>query len=322
MTSYVIGPWVRGDRFYGRRALLDELLAARTGHDWVVGCRRVGKTSLLRQLELEAPAHGFAPLVWDLQGAEDATELALALEDALLDAAAGHAALGIEAPDRVSTGVGAALRQLAAAARGRGLTPLLLLDEVEELLRLAEVAPAAVAALGESLGGPTAPRAVMVSSVRLAELRHRAELTGPLERALAAPHWLGPLEPAAAAALVRQAQQPGADRPALSETAVARVVASTGGHPYLTQLVAKRACEAGDDNVDLTVATLRQDPAVRSLVAVDLELLAPADRALCLATVAGRPCEPAPGQLARLVGLGLLRADPAGGPPLPGHAFL
>ena len=86
---YVVGQWVRGDRFYGRRALLREALEGSRDRLWVVGMRRVGKTSLLRQIEQlagETPGGSVVPVVWDLQGSDEADELDLGLHDALLDA--------------------------------------------------------------------------------------------------------------------------------------------------------------------------------------------------------------------------------------------
>lgn len=320
MTGYVIGPWVRGARFYGREALLAALLAGGDRICWVAGCRRVGKTSLLRQLELLAPKHGYTPLVWDLQGADDEPELRLGLEDALLDAAATVTALGVASPPAAEGTVGDAIDTFAAAVRADGRTPLLLIDEAEELLTLATSAPAAVARLGTALAGTAAPRVVMTSSVRLARLGADAGVARWLAPALARPHWIGPLEAAAARAVVRQEHLEAASRARLGSPAVERIVTATGGHPYLTQLLAKRATECGD--VDQAVASLAHDPAVRALVAVDLDLLEPDDRRLCEAIAAGRLCETTAEQLARLTGLGLIRPGAPGGPPASGHVFL
>ncbi len=84
---YVVGRWVRGKSHYGRQRLIDYLLATSDSATWLVGTRRMGKTSLLRQLEYVAAADSpFVPLFWDLQGCrtsgEMAAELAYALEEA------------------------------------------------------------------------------------------------------------------------------------------------------------------------------------------------------------------------------------------------
>ena len=51
IIPYVVGQWVRGDRFYGRQAHLQEILEGPRESLWLLGTRRIGKTSLLRQLE-------------------------------------------------------------------------------------------------------------------------------------------------------------------------------------------------------------------------------------------------------------------------------
>jgi predicted AAA+ superfamily ATPase len=88
-VPFVVGQWVRGERFYGRAAQVTEILDGHRQAIWLLGTRRIGKTSLLRQLEhltSTAPERGFFPLFWDLQGAAAPNELHLGFADALLDA--------------------------------------------------------------------------------------------------------------------------------------------------------------------------------------------------------------------------------------------
>ena len=78
-NPFIAGSWVRGDDFFGRGELLRELLEGERHSLWVLGGRRLGKTSLLKELEhrvqksRETP---FVPLYWDLQGSGDARGLA------------------------------------------------------------------------------------------------------------------------------------------------------------------------------------------------------------------------------------------------------
>ena len=85
---YVVGQWVRGERFYGREAQIAEILGGPRNWIWLLGTRRVGKTSLLKQLEhlTAGGGQGFFPLFWDFQGADDRQGLTLDFHDALLDA--------------------------------------------------------------------------------------------------------------------------------------------------------------------------------------------------------------------------------------------
>ena len=74
---YIAGRWVRGRDHYGRQRLITHLLRVEDPAIWVVGTRRMGKTSLLRQLELETdrPESELVPLFWDLQGVESFDDL-------------------------------------------------------------------------------------------------------------------------------------------------------------------------------------------------------------------------------------------------------
>ena len=49
ITPYVVGQWVRNERFYGRRDLIEEILGGNRNCLWILGTRRVGKTSILKR---------------------------------------------------------------------------------------------------------------------------------------------------------------------------------------------------------------------------------------------------------------------------------
>ena len=95
---FVVGQWVRGDRFYGRTSILTEILQGPRESFWLLGTRRIGKTSLLKEIELQASAAAspFVPLFWDFQGADNPGELHATFHDALLDSEPGLAALGVD----------------------------------------------------------------------------------------------------------------------------------------------------------------------------------------------------------------------------------
>ncbi len=78
-NPFIAGSWVRADNFFGRAALLREILDGERDSLWVVGARRLGKTSLLKELEYrvqQSPQTPFVPLYWDLQGSGDVRGLA------------------------------------------------------------------------------------------------------------------------------------------------------------------------------------------------------------------------------------------------------
>lgn len=316
---WVVGPWVRGERFYGRSVLLESLESAGPRLRWLAGCRRVGKTSVLRELERRALAAdaGPIPLVLDLQGVESAADL---------DAAVADAALDLEPAAAARLGVLDGLEGLAAAAvidviterASRGPLPVLMLvDEAESLATVAAVDPDAVAALGARLAGCGGIRTVVASSVRLEIVARRLPGLDWLVPALASPEWLGPLAPEDAAGIVVQGQVPPEDRPPLPEGAVERVLTLAGGHPLLLQLLAKRVAETGDPAA--AEQAVASEPAVRSLVEVDLRLLPELDRATVSAVVLGESVSAAGDRVEMLVALGLLRRN-GHGRLVPGNA--
>lgn len=111
---------------------------------WLLGTRRVGKTSLLKQLEhLTAEGgQGFFPLFWDFQGADDRQGLTLDFHDALLDAEERLDGLGIAVSDLDGDDLFASLGRLRRRLRTLDRTLLLLCDEAEELIQLRDKDPA------------------------------------------------------------------------------------------------------------------------------------------------------------------------------------
>lgn len=322
---YVVGQWVRGDRFYGRLALLRDVLEGGRDRIWVAGMRRVGKTSLLRQLELlagEAPGGPFVPVVWDLQGSDEPGELDLGLHDALLDVEARLSEAGVELP---APGPAAeTIAGLASALGERGRRLLLLCDEAEDLFALLRRSKELAASLESALTARES-RVVLASSVRLFGRAGPVELaekmgTGLLE-AFGAPVWLGPLDADEARALLRQDRLPAERRPVLAEAALDLLTDRCGGHPFLLQIAAKRTVELGDAGE--ACEKLTSDQTVTRLCATDLGLLEEADREMVadIAAAIRRDGAYDSDRLARLRGLGLVR-EGVDGRPEPGNWFL
>ena len=62
---------------------IDEILDGNRNCLWLLGTRRMGKTSTLKEAELRASAAGsaFVPLFWDLQGADEPAENGVTQEE-------------------------------------------------------------------------------------------------------------------------------------------------------------------------------------------------------------------------------------------------
>jgi hypothetical protein len=310
-VPFVIGQWVCGPRFYGREAEITGLLGDPRRWLWVAGLRRIGKTSLLKQLDyLEGLAGSDTgrtlPLFWDLQGVGGAEELGLTFTDALLDAEELLAGQGISLEEVEDGDVFASLEKLARALRRRGTGLLLLCDEADELMPLHRAVPGLVARLWQAVAGFEPARVVLASSLRLYDATAENGVEG-MER-FAAPRYLGVMTDPEARALLRQSQLPASAQPPFDDAAVETIREQCGNHPMLLQIVAKRYHELGD--LKKAFLQVETDRAVQHLLAVDFDLLLPAERQILQSLAAGNGVSDEPG-VQRLLRLGLIRQDGA-----------
>lgn len=315
--GYAVGQWVRGSSFYGREAELREILHGPRNGLWLLGGRAIGKTSLLKELEHQTaldPASGYFPLFWDLQGTADPSDLDADFHAALAEAEARLEAQGVSLGEVVGEDFLASLGRLRRALRARGLTLLLLWDEVEELLHLHRRAPGLLSKLRRALQSQEGVRTVLASGPRLWQLADQRGDTSPFLHGFAPPLYLGPLSAAAARALVRQEQAPEGSPGIADEAVIEALLCSSGNHPWLLQLLAARTLEFGDPA--RATAAVAADATVRFLLAVDHDLLAPEERALLLTLARGGASEPEGAELAarlqHLEGLGFVRREAAG----------
>jgi hypothetical protein len=271
--SYVVGQWVRAEGFYGREAQLAEVLDGPRNGFWVVGTRRRGKTSFLKQLEHVAvtqPERGFVPVFWDLQGVDDVEALGFSLEEALADVEPRLADVDVTLGEIIDSDVFRMLGTLRRRLHADGRTLFLLCDEAEELLTLASQSEATIGRLRRALLAHEGLRTVLASGPRLWDLA-TGPATSPFLDGFLPPLYLGALETETSCALVRQRNLAGDARPALAEGDVDAICRWGGGHPFLLQLLSKRVVEHGD--VEQALATVARDRSVTSLFEVDLDLL-------------------------------------------------
>jgi hypothetical protein len=300
-VPFVIGQWVCGSRFYGRQAEITGLLGARHRRLWIAGLRRIGKTSLLKQLDhLSAADARSVPLFWDLQGVGSAEELGLTFIDALLDAEETLARQGIPLEEIEDRDLFAAMEKLARALQDRGTEMLLLCDEADELMALERNAPGLLARLWQAIDVFVAARVVLASSLRLCDF-------GGVEiERFEAPRYLGVLTDGEARSLLRQDRLPAGSRPSFDEACVETIREPCGNHPMLLQIVAKRCQETGDAGEALR--QVAADRSVQHLLSVDFDLLASAEqRLLRSVAVSDSGCDAEPAAVERLLRLGLIR---------------
>ncbi len=331
---YVIGQWVRGERFYGRRRLLAEILEGPRNSMWVLGTRRVGKTSLLKQLEHVAAQAGgpWIPVFWDLQGATNPDELNRTFAEALWDAEEALRPLGVD-PQALGEGdLFESLRRIRRVLRPAGRKLLLLCDEVEELIALHAHDPGLLRKLRREMQSYEDTRAVIASTIRLWELAGQRVDTSPFLHGFTPPLYISRLEDDEARDLILQTQHPDRAPAAFDAAAVETIRSCCDSHPYLLQLVCKKFLEVGD--LARAIVVVAADTMVSYFFLVDFEML-DANEQHVLRIISdsssassdsilrglGESAGSLGGNLLRLESLGYIRRNPEGRFELINHFF-
>jgi len=320
---YVVGQWVRGDRFYGRAAQIAEILYGQRDLVWLLGTRRVGKTSLLKQLEFIArsiPTPKYFPLFWDFQGVDTAAELHLNFNDALLDAEERLQHFGIDADAIGADDLFVSLDRLRRSLRAKDLELLLLCDEVEVLIRLQREEPSLPSKLRHAIQSHDGIRTVLASTIRLWALAEENSDTSPFLHGFTPPVYIERLSDAEAQELVRQTHLAAGERPDIGDDVADSIIDRCDNHPYLLQLVCKRYVETGC--LEEAVAQVATDRMVSYFFSVDFEMLSARERNIireiagharltsgALATKLALGTDEIDGMLRSLEGLAFVRRD-------------
>ncbi len=293
-NPFIVGSFVRGEDFFGRRDLLAEIVEGERQSTWVLGARRLGKTSLLREIEYRVQRSRETPFVglyWDLQGSGDARGLAETLLSSVEDAEAFRRATDVSVEDLESLPIADMIATLVRRTVRSGWRLLLLVDEAEELLVVGRCDPGVLARMRRVLSRGPDVRVVITATRLLARVDNETAMpTSPFLQGFIPPVYLTPLSPDEARALLA--------RGAFSSENVEVVLQRTGCHPFLLQLLASRLFESRD--LAATLDQLAADDMVANYFAVDFTTLDDLERAL-LAEVA-REGPRSPRQLAANLG--------------------
>lgn len=238
-VPYTVGRWVRGEQHYGRQRLITHLLTATDNEFWLIGTRRMGKTSLLRQMEMVAvDRDDFVPLFCDLQGCQSSDDVALELSFAVEDAAERFTPLGVNPDDVVGLGAVETLRYLQRAAARHDRQLLLLVDEAEALIHVAEQEDRWLARLRRVFQDER-QRTVMTATKILSRLNDLQSewMTSPFLFGFNLVN-LWSLDTESAAALVRQSQA--AVPVEVDDGLLTEILHCTNRHPYLMQFLCQR----------------------------------------------------------------------------------
>lgn len=283
-NPYVTGSYVTGSQHYGREDLLDYLLNGGSRACWVVGTRRIGKTSLLRQLELLAGAgKRLVPLYWDMQGCNSFACLGRYLADAVRDRAAVFEPLGVTQTLMDEEDPLALLVNLRRLVQRAGRELLLLCDETEVLVNIAAAEPEAMQRLHRQLTAGVGLRSVMASTRQIYRMHDvcRDWPTSPFLAGFDMSLTLGSLNQEAAEGLIVQAQSSRRVR-ATPET-VEAICRATNNHPFLLQVLCSRLFVTSGRLRALTPEDLHVDALLAGFFEHDFRQLTHVDRKTVLA---------------------------------------
>jgi tetratricopeptide (TPR) repeat protein len=250
INPYVAGPPMQGGKgFFGRQDTLDWVvrgLRNPVANSLVLfGQRRIGKTTLLLQLERALSTDAFLPIYFDLQG-QAARPLGQALAD-LADTVAEH--IGLEPPDpemfddRGLFFSRTFLPQIDAAI-GKNRRLVFLLDEFDVLDAATKEELPATATFNSLLRiirrvmtSLSRPAFIFAVGRRIDDLE--LDFTASFKASLVREVWV--LDQKSAEEMVRQAE---ANKTLLfTHQAIARILSLTNYHPYLTQLLCRQIWE-------------------------------------------------------------------------------
>jgi hypothetical protein len=273
-NPFIAGSWVRGDNFFGRETILRQILEGEQHSLWVAGARRLGKTSLLKELESRAQQSAqtpFVPLFWDLQGSGDTRGLADGLLSSVEDSEAFRRAIGISVEDLESLPVSDMLTTIVRRTVRTGWRLLLLVDEAEELLTVAQTDAGVLPRLRRILQKGSEVRAVLTSTKRLARIDERTDFaTSPFLQGFTPPLYLTPLTADETRALLARGR--------FTPEETGTIVERTACHPFLVQLIASRLFESHD--LTVTLDQVAADEMVSNFFSVDFQTLESEERAI------------------------------------------
>ncbi len=196
--SFIINRWVRGKDFFGRGHLLAQILERGNKPTWVLGNRRVGKTSLLRQIHHLCKTGAWPnrlALYWDLQGAGTSEGLKESLLECFEDNEDVAAELGVDIDELEDCTLKDMLNKVRRKAKGLdGKHLYLLIDECEELVDITRSEPGVLASFRKLGNGEVPLSLIMAGSWRLMDLDESDSITSPFLPDFLPPLLLGPFQ--------------------------------------------------------------------------------------------------------------------------------
>ncbi|MFQ5627933.1 MAG: protein kinase [bacterium] len=267
-NPFIAGNWVRSENFFGRKQLIADILEVEHKSLWICGMRRVGKTSLLKQVEYltlqPEYCQRFISLFWDMQGGGDLDGFRESLLESIEDAGDRFAAIGTSIEKLEELSLFEIIRALRRDAEKHNLTLLLLCDEAEELLNLEKNNPEALPRLRRTLQRGENLTTILTATKRLMLLESTMpSQTSPLLHGFVPPVYIGKLDTAEAEKLV--------GRGTFSKKNAQEMLQKTNRHPFLLQVLCRKTFESS--NLATAIEEMIADDMISQFLAVDFACL-------------------------------------------------
>lgn len=271
-NPFSAGRWVVGDSFFGRGELIQKVLDSNEACGWIIGQRRVGKTSILRQMEWllnhqESERFG---LFWDIQGSFNAEGLQESLMDAIDDSMDEFPDMweGLDIDLSADRPCHMILKQLARSTSNKGRKLVILIDEAEEFMSIGQENPKILSKLRKIFQNSRLIHTVISSTPKLEQFHKTISMeTSPLLHGFHA-RYLGHFSEQETMKLLK--------RGIPDDRVCHQIFEKTAGHPYETQLLAKHFFE--NPNFESICIELEANPSLVQVLEVNFELLNEAEQ--------------------------------------------
>ncbi|MCI0516067.1 CHAT domain-containing protein [candidate division KSB1 bacterium] len=234
-NPFIVGDWIKRDEdFIGRTDLIQKYLALERQYYWLIGARRMGKTSLLRYLQRQFQRQpDTLPLFWDVSGANSAYDLKLSLLDCLEAAGPDCGARGLKIPcdDLENDALLEILRWLIREANRTSTRLIFLIDESEVFFKVSQHDPQFMQRFKAIVLNHPALCLFLASNHGLApfDSLNSDHLMAPLLQAFLPPDFLTPWSAGESRQLISKCLEHPIDQD--------QVIQHTGSLPFLVQLV-------------------------------------------------------------------------------------
>lgn len=283
-NPYITGRYARTFEFYGRQELIDDLLTSNNAQIYLVGNRRIGKTSLLHYLEdhsldiaLFISLQGTGP-----DGGKMASDFLRLLQL--------HIQNYPQYSQEFSCIIGAKPREMYEVIEFLGKTAvkhhlniLLLIDEAERLLLLK---PEELDRLHRAIEEQNRIRIILAATRKLADLFSSQSDNSPFLDGFRT-SYLSILSDTEAQNLILQTKDPTADIKA-SDHLLQEICDITGKHPYLLQVLCERLFQSDGSLRQIDEKDLFLEWSLEAFCKQECEVLSPSEQ-LILRNLAKQP---------------------------------